>query len=302
MTRTSLITTTTLLLLAPLTSAAPAGSTCDVSSGSEYAGWDCFTCPDTNCPPNAPDMPGSDNLDARLRQLVSGAILTASCNIYHPAAATSFVLDDVAAQDVQAIELVLIVDGTPLDLQSIQLAFGNEVRFPTITGGAGTFTCEWDLAAEPAVITGFSISWSAQGAHMSLDTVELTVDASNQLGERYCTSGSNSSGQPAVISAYGSTVLADGEFCLRADGVPQQTGLFFYATNPVQIPFGNGFLCANGGIVRGELVHPSGGTVSYAWPTTSLSAGTKRFQYWFRDPAAGGGFFDTSDALAITFE
>jgi hypothetical protein len=290
------------LVLAPLAPVSLAGSSCDVSSGSAFAGWDCFTCPDTNCAPNSPDMAGSDNLDARLRQLVGGAIITASCNIYHPGAATSFVLDDVSAVDVQGVELVLTVDGTLLDQGSIVLEFDSEVRFPTISGSNGTFTCVWDLDGEPATITSYAIHWSALGAHMSLDSVELTLSAANEIGQSYCTSGTNSSGMPAVISAVGSTTLSDDSFCLRADGVPSQIGLFFHATNATQIPFGNGVLCANGNITRGQLCHASNGTVSYAWPTASLTAGTKRFQYWFRDPAAGGAFFDTSDAIAITFE
>ena len=37
-------------------------------------------------------------------------------------------------------------------------------------------------------------------------------------------------------------------------------------------------------------------------PATQITAGsTWNFQNWFRDPAAGGAFFNLSDGLEITF-
>ncbi len=50
----------------------------------------------------------------------------------------------------------------------------------------------------------------------------------------------------------------------------------------------------------GWLIRP----VDYANlpPGGDITAGsTWNFQAWFRDPAAGGGCFDTSDAVSITF-
>src|SRR4030095_927206 len=85
------------------------------------AGWDLFTCPDMGCAPNSPDVAGSTNLDATVEQQVPGAILTSSSNIYHPAAATFFVLRDSATFVVETIHLVLEVDGTPLDETSVLL-------------------------------------------------------------------------------------------------------------------------------------------------------------------------------------
>ena len=43
-------------------------------------------------------------------------------------------------------------------------------------------------------------------------------------------------------------------------------------------------------------------TVANFGPASAIGAGQSwNFQAWFRDPAAGGAFFDLSDGLSVTF-
>ena len=72
------------------------------------------------------------------------------------------------------------------------------------------------------------------------------------------------------------------------------------------MPFGNGFLCATGDITRGAVISAAGNVATYTYDNSdtqhNLSAfigSTRNFQYWFRDPAAGGAFFNTSNAVSI---
>ena len=130
------------------------------------------------------------------------------------------------------------------------------------------------------------------------------------LGDRFCPPTPNSSGGAALIQGTGSASIAANDLGLAAAPLPKnKSGLFFYGPNQIQIVFGNGFRCVGGALHRlpvlnsgpsGELVFP----VDYG----SLPAGgqivagaTWNFQAWFRDPAAGGAFFDTSDAISILF-
>jgi len=122
----------------------------------------------------------------------------------------------------------------------------------------------------------------------------------------YCTSNPSSTGFPAVIGFSGSCVALVNDFTLTAGPLPDQPFLFFFGNSQIQVPFGNGFLCAGGGIVR---INPpavaSGGTATREvdLAASAITSGvTKNFQCWFRDPAGGGAFFNTSDGLAVTFQ
>jgi len=129
------------------------------------------------------------------------------------------------------------------------------------------------------------------------------------VGENYCTSTPSSMGSPAVLSSTGSASVAANDLRLTATPVPNQPGIFFLGTNPVQIPFGNGFLCAATGLVRLRVSVARAHVLSMALDLGApplagrLVAGSRWYaQAWFRDPAAGGAFFDTSDGLSILFE
>lgn len=141
------------------------------------------------------------------------------------------------------------------------------------------------------------------------DGVRVSLRDTAQPGINYCTSKTNSSGAPALMSANGSNSLAANNLVLRSTPVPATVqGMFFRGLNAAQTPFGNGNVCVAGSILRfpivtansnGLLVMP----VDYnVWSGTPLAAGdTWRFQAWFRDPSAGGSNFNLSDGYAITF-
>jgi hypothetical protein len=125
-------------------------------------------------------------------------------------------------------------------------------------------------------------------------------------GAPYCTSTTNSTGSAANISALGSNSASAGTLALTAQPVPNQSGIFFHAKNQVQIPFGNGYLCAASGTVRGSVIVASGNVANYVYDNsdTKHSLGTfanttRNFQFWFRDPMGGGAVFNTSNAIEI---
>ena len=88
--------------------------------------------------------------------------------------------------------------------------------------------------------------------------------------------------------------------------MPNQPGIFFHGPNQAQVPFGNGFNCVSGEIERGSIVFASGNVADYTYDNTdnqhdlSAHVGTNRnFQFWYRDPMAGGAQFNTSNAVSV---
>ncbi len=133
---------------------------------------------------------------------------------------------------------------------------------------------------------------------------------------RFCSSGPNSTGFPALIDATAGCEVAANALTLTAGPVPNQSGLFFYSANKASggsgVPFGNGLRCIGGGgaqLFRLPVVTASANLLSYTLDLTHPPAGgqinpgsTWNFQAWFRDPMAGGAAFDTSDGLEIVFQ
>jgi hypothetical protein len=125
-------------------------------------------------------------------------------------------------------------------------------------------------------------------------------------GTKYCIANPNSAGAPADISSSGSASSAAGTLQLNSAPVPNQPSIFFHANNPTQVAFGDGFLCASGGLVRGGVTTAVGNIATWTYDNSdakhSVAAHvgtTRRFQHWFRDPMAGGTGFNTSNAIAI---
>lgn len=132
---------------------------------------------------------------------------------------------------------------------------------------------------------------------------QFFVVPSGNPGTNYCLATPNSTGSAAVASAAGSTSVAANNLTLIAGPVPAQPGLFFYGPNQIQILFGNGFRCVGGTVVRMTVGSPVGGFRNFPvdLPTFGITPGTLNFQYWYRDPAAGGSNFNLSDGLEIVF-
>jgi hypothetical protein len=127
-----------------------------------------------------------------------------------------------------------------------------------------------------------------------------------EIGTKYCLATSNSTGSPAEIEAWCSGSVAAGSLRLQAEPVPDQFGLFFHGATQVQLAFGNGYLCVADDMVRGAVIHPWSHFASYHYDNSDAGhdlaayvGTTRHFQYWFRDPVAGGAYFNTSNAVSV---
>jgi hypothetical protein len=126
----------------------------------------------------------------------------------------------------------------------------------------------------------------------------------------FCSTSPNSVGPGAVMGWSGSQSISTNDLVLIASGAPPGTsGLMYFGTNAIQVPFGNGIRCVGGMVVRmpvvvvnsfGEgiqtvdLMHLPQGKV--------VAPGDQRlFQFWYRNPAAGGAGFNLSDGLSVVF-
>ncbi len=143
-------------------------------------------------------------------------------------------------------------------------------------------------------------------AGQSDEGAAFAYHGSGSPGTTYCVANANSTGGAAEIHSSGTTSASAGDLMLLSAPVPNQPGLFFHGANQVQLPFGNGFLCASGGIVRGEVVGASSNIARYTYDNSDTKhrldgyiGSTRNFRYWFRDPPAGGAFFNFSNAIAI---
>ena len=147
--------------------------------------------------------------------------------------------------------------------------------------------------------------WFGSGPFASF-WLELYGETLATPGTRYCQALANSTGAAATILALGSASASAGSLTVEAEPVPARFGLFIHGDQRQELPFGNGFLCVSGSPLRGKPFHPSGDRLAYTFDNSdsahSLMAyvGTLRyFQAFFRDPAAGGAAFNSSDAIAV---
>jgi hypothetical protein len=115
----------------------------------------------------------------------------------------------------------------------------------------------------------------------------------------------------AVMTSSGAPSGSSNQFSIGVQGaVPTTQGLYFYGSDELQVPFGNGYRCVGGQLFRiAATVTDAGGNsmlpVDLANPRSEagriLPGSTWKFQYWYRDTPAGSGSFDLSDGLSVTF-
>jgi glucose/arabinose dehydrogenase len=122
----------------------------------------------------------------------------------------------------------------------------------------------------------------------------------------YCTTAPNSAGAGAVMGSTGSASIVEAELVLRADGAPARTiGAFLCGTQEIQVPFGNGWSCVGGNVVRlATLRTDAYGAARQPLDFTSIQVTpgqTRDFQFNYRDSAAGGSGFNFSDGLRVVF-
>ncbi|MAF64098.1 MAG: arylsulfotransferase (ASST) [Planctomycetes bacterium] len=127
----------------------------------------------------------------------------------------------------------------------------------------------------------------------------------------FCSTSPNSNGAGARMGFEGTTSVTANDLVLEATaaavGMP---GIFYFGPDQIELPFGDGFRCIGGSVLRLPVVVTDGsGDASFALDFTdpgqaaSVIAGgdTWNFQFWFRDPAFGGATFNLSDALEVPF-
>jgi len=149
--------------------------------------------------------------------------------------------------------------------------------------------------------------------------VEAAVD--DVLGEdlgpsckpphNYCVSTPTSASPGARITWDGSSSIAANDLELVATLCPAgQFGIFFMGATRIQVAFGHGFLCAGGGLTRFNppILTDAFGEARYALDVSAppaaglvVEGSTWNFQFWFRDPPAGGAGFNTTDGLEVVF-
>jgi len=137
-----------------------------------------------------------------------------------------------------------------------------------------------------------------QGHPFASSWLRLFAEQEDQPCLSVCQSNPSSAGAGARIEL---GAIASGSWTFVAAPVPDQPGIFFHGPSSIRVPFGDGYLCAGGGIVR--LLPPVvavGHVAEVSVDITGLS-GMRYFQYWFRDPAGGGASFNTSDAICCEF-
>jgi len=189
-------------------------------------------------------------------------------------------------------------------------------------GDGGTFG-HWNDDAAVNVRAGVVevVSGDCDGDRVP-DVTELLTDPSSDLNgnglldqcecgvHNACVSEPNSSGAAARMSLAGLPSISLDSFTLLCGGCPPfTTGIFYYGTQPNQVPFGNGYRCVGGMLVRTPITVAS--ATGVAARTLSLSTSphslnltvgsVRHFQFWFRDVAGGGALFDLSDSLSIQF-
>jgi len=148
-------------------------------------------------------------------------------------------------------------------------------------------------------VTSFSGDIGSPGTHGY-------VSCNWAIGTSYCIAGVNVSGTTALISATGSTAVADEDVTLNVAGAnPGVFGIFLFGATQAQIPFGTGYRCVGGVIQRiyppilvglgGDVTKPLDFNAPYA---ALLAPGsTQNFQFWYRD----GSSFNFSDGVRVDF-
>jgi hypothetical protein len=123
----------------------------------------------------------------------------------------------------------------------------------------------------------------------------------------------NSQGRGALLTASGAASIGSDSLVLHASGlVPMQPGLYFQGNNAVGAGagavFGDGLRCAGGTVIRLQVsVADTAGesmTTNAISTTAGLVAGDlKRYQIWYRDPAASpcGSGFNLSNGIEVNW-
>ncbi|MFT7486364.1 MAG: outer membrane protein assembly factor BamB, partial [Candidatus Paceibacteria bacterium] len=125
---------------------------------------------------------------------------------------------------------------------------------------------------------------------------------------RYCGALANSSGMPARLDINGVASASFGSFTLVCEQLPKSAmALFFFGPQAIDpgTPFGNGLRCVDGALeLLGVQTVSAGGLQLLQSISGPHYAGVQpgdqlHYQLIYRDTAAGGAGFNTSDAMRV---
>jgi hypothetical protein len=193
---------------------------------------------------------------------------------------------------------------------SAGIAIGSDTVLCNTMGSSGFVK---HLAVQASGIRSFAVTTAlSTGYTFATDTLVYEIE---ELGSNYCVATPNSTGQAAHLRATGSTSVGLNDAWLICENVPANlAGIIFYGAGQTQTPLGNGTLCvAPGGVglfrlpvafsdANQRLLADLDITVPPLLAGQITAGSTWHFQCWFRDPAAGGSFYDLSEGLSLTFQ
>ena len=191
---------------------------------------------------------------------------------------------------------------------------------PSCGFGAGDFdnqVFKWDheVGCNESATFGFVIEGTV-GADLTdfLLKSATNCDVATILGPscgpfRYCVANPNSTGVPGFITWSGLPSISENMFYLESgDLPPDQPGWFFMGTEQEMTPFGDGYQCLGGDVVRLQKIQIeiSGETDFHLDftipPMDQITPGIPwYFQLYYRDPDNGGAGYSTTDGLCVTF-
>lgn len=136
----------------------------------------------------------------------------------------------------------------------------------------------------------------------------LAIDVLSGVGTDYCVAGINGHGTGASILAAGSTSVSANQLAFVAQAFPGvNQGRLIAGTTQAQIPFGDGFRCVGGAVVRLGSSTASQGVATYPLDFTTsagallLPGSTWNFQVHYRDlTPPGGAGFNLTNGVTLT--
>ena len=179
-------------------------------------------------------------------------------------------------------------------------------------------TMEFDISSvaanNPSVTIEFRLRSNATNHYggWAIDNVEVfsvtPVVPPCPVPQAYCIAAPNSVSGGAQMGYSGTGNLVLNDFDLFVYACPPNTsGLFFYGSAALQVPFGNGFRCVGGTTYRlGVQTTDAFGDATRSLDLTALPSGPAspgqilKCQFWYRNPAAGGAGFNLSNGLSVT--
>jgi hypothetical protein len=178
-----------------------------------------------------------------------------------------------------------------------------EIDISSVADHNASVEIEWSLQSDGTTQLG---GWNID------DVQVLWIAIPCAPGTHFCVAAANSVGASGATMSYqGSTLVASNDLELITFGAPpEKTCLFFYGQNQISaVPFGNGMRCIGNPFFRLPATQTSiFGDANFDLDLNALPAGGEisagevwGFQLWYRDPAAGGANYNSSDGLSLTF-